>query len=94
MVLVISALPFETDNPDLLLKLILIGDSGVGKTNLLGQFARNKFNPDSKATIGVEFTTKMLTVKGKVVKAQIWDTAGQERYCAVTSSCYKGPSGR
>ncbi|RXI06868.1 hypothetical protein DVH24_026004 [Malus domestica] len=53
--------------------------SGVGKSNLL-RFTRNKFNLESKSTIGVEFTTKTLTVDSKLIKAQIWDTAGQERF--------------
>jgi small GTP-binding protein len=88
-----SVLPGESGEPDFLLKLILVGDSGVGKTNLLSQFARNRFNPESKTTIGVEFATKTLNVDGKVVKAQIWDTAGQERYRAITSSYYKGAVG-
>jgi small GTP-binding protein len=87
------ALPVEADDPDLLLKLVLIGDSGVGKSNLLGQFIRHSFNSESKTTIGVEFATKMLTVNGKLVKAQIWDTAGQERYRAITASYYKGAVG-
>jgi small GTP-binding protein len=88
-----TVLPVEADDPDLLLKLVLIGDSGVGKSNLLGRFVRHNFNPESKTTIGVEFATKMLQVKGKSVKAQIWDTAGQERYRAITSSYYRGAVG-
>lgn len=64
---------------DYLFKLVLIGDSGVGKSNLLSRFTRNEFNLESKSTIGVEFATKTLTVDSKVIKAQIWDTAGQER---------------
>jgi small GTP-binding protein len=88
-----SVLPIDANDPDFLVKLILVGDSGVGKTNLLGQFLRNKFNPASKTTIGVQFATKTLTIRDKVVKAQIWDTAGQERYRAITSSYYKGTHG-
>lgn len=65
---------------DYLFKLVLIGDSGVGKSNLLSRFTKNEFNLESKSTIGVEFATKTLRVDSKVVKAQIWDTAGQERY--------------
>lgn len=65
---------------DYLFKLVLIGDSGVGKSNLLSRFTRNEFNLESKSTIGVEFATKTLNVDSKVIKAQIWDTAGQERY--------------
>lgn len=70
---------------DYLFKLVLIGDSGVGKSNLLSRFTKNEFNLESKSTIGVEFATKTLKVEGKVVKAQIWDTAGQER-CDYVSS--------
>ncbi|KAL9261404.1 Ras-related protein [Drosera capensis] len=63
---------------DYLFKLVLIGDSGVGKSNLLSRFTRNEFNLESKSTIGVEFATRSLNIDGKVIKAQIWDTAGQE----------------
>ncbi|ODV71728.1 Rab family GTPase YPT31 [Cyberlindnera jadinii NRRL Y-1542] len=78
---------------DYLLKIVLIGDSGVGKSNLLSRFTRNGFNLDSKSTIGVEFATKTLEVDGKKLKAQIWDTAGQERYRAITSAYYRGAMG-
>uniref|UniRef100_A0A1J3HRW1 Ras-related protein RABA1a n=2 Tax=Noccaea caerulescens TaxID=107243 RepID=A0A1J3HRW1_NOCCA len=78
---------------DYLFKLVLIGDSGVGKSNLLSRFTKNEFNLESKSTIGVEFATKTLKVQGKVVKAQIWDTAGQERYRAITSAYYRGAVG-
>ena len=67
------------DDYDYLFKVVLIGDSGVGKSNLLSRFTRNEFSLESKSTIGVEFATRSLTVDGKVIKAQIWDTAGQER---------------
>uniref|UniRef100_A0AAZ3PZW2 small monomeric GTPase n=1 Tax=Oncorhynchus tshawytscha TaxID=74940 RepID=A0AAZ3PZW2_ONCTS len=73
--------------------LVLIGDSGVGKSNLLSRFTRNEFNLESKSTIGVEFATRSIHVEGKTVKAQIWDTAGQERYRAITSAYYRGAVG-
>ncbi|MGH0170798.1 UNVERIFIED_CONTAM: hypothetical protein FKN15_071793 [Acipenser sinensis] len=66
--------------------VVLIGDSGVGKSNLLSRFTRNEFNLESKSTIGVEFATRSIQVDGKTIKAQIWDTAGQERYRAITSA--------
>ncbi|CAB1322537.1 unnamed protein product, partial [Coregonus sp. 'balchen'] len=72
---------------------VLIGDSGVGKSNLLSRFTRNEFNLESKSTIGVEFATRSIQVDGKTVKAQIWDTAGQERYRAITSAYYRGAVG-
>ncbi|KAL8161088.1 hypothetical protein V2J09_012577 [Rumex salicifolius] len=78
---------------DYLFKIVLIGDSGVGKSNILTRFTRNEFSIDSKSTIGVEFATKTMQVEGKVVKAQIWDTAGQERYRAITSAYYRGAVG-
>lgn len=65
---------------DYVFKVVLIGDSAVGKSQLLARFARNEFSLESKATIGVEFQTKTLTIDHKMVKAQIWDTAGQERF--------------
>lgn len=74
---------------DYVFKVVLIGDSAVGKTQLLARFARNEFSVDSKATIGVEFQTKTLVIDNKTVKAQIWDTAGQERFAiSSTSSSY------
>ena len=73
--------------------MVLIGDSGVGKSNLLSRFTRNEFNLDSKSTIGVEFATRSIQVDSKTVKAQIWDTAGQERYRAITSAYYRGAVG-
>ncbi|KAG6512836.1 ras-related protein RABA2a-like [Zingiber officinale] len=78
---------------DYLVKVVLIGDSGVGKTNLLSRFTRNEFNLESKSTIGVEFATRTLQVEGRIIKAQIWDTAGQERYRAITSAYYRGALG-
>ncbi|KFO25132.1 Ras-related protein Rab-11A [Fukomys damarensis] len=74
-------------------KVVLIGDSGVGKSNLLSRFTRNEFNLESKSTIGVEFATRSIQVDGKTIKAQIWDTAGQERYRAITSAYYRGAVG-
>ncbi|KAB5563656.1 hypothetical protein OIU85_030410 [Salix viminalis] len=78
---------------DYLFKIVLIGDSGVGKSNLLSRFTRNEFCLESKSTIGVEFATRTLQVEGRTVKAQIWDTAGQERYRAITSAYYRGALG-
>ncbi|GJM98206.1 hypothetical protein PR202_ga15194 [Eleusine coracana subsp. coracana] len=87
------------DDYDYLFKVVLIGDSGVGKSNLLSRFTRNEFSLESKSTIGVEFATRSLQVDGKVVKAQIWDTAGQERYvhpallslfASLPPLCYRG----
>lgn len=67
------------DRIDYVFKVVVIGDSAVGKTQLLSRFAKNEFRFDSKSTIGVEFQTRTVSIAGKVIKAQIWDTAGQER---------------
>lgn len=78
---------------DYLFKIVMIGDSGVGKSNLLSRFVDNTFNMDSKPTIGVEFATKTTTIDGKSIKNQIWDTAGQERFRAITNAYYRGAVG-
>ncbi|KAI3466511.1 hypothetical protein Pfo_023174 [Paulownia fortunei] len=83
----------EEQTEDYLFKIVLIGDSAVGKSNLLARFARDEFYPNSKSTIGVEFQTQKMNISGKEVKAQIWDTAGQERFRAVTSAYYRGAVG-
>lgn len=91
--------------PDFLLKVIVIGDSGVGKSNLLTRWHSNTFQPISTPTIGVEFFTKTLKIstsspignetknRDYFVKVQVWDTAGQEQYRAMTSSYYRGAHG-
>merc|ERR1712159_86131 len=83
----------KDDEYDFLFKVVLIGDSGVGKSNLLSRFTRNEFNLESKSTIGVEFATQTIPIDKKNIKAQIWDTAGQERYRAITSAYYRGAVG-
>ncbi|KAJ4753361.1 Ras-related protein Rab-11A [Rhynchospora pubera] len=85
--------PTTGEKIDYVFKVVLIGDSAVGKSQILNRFARNEFLLDSKATIGVEFQTRTLVIQHKSVKAQIWDTAGQERYRAVTSAYYRGAVG-
>ncbi|KAK6090772.1 hypothetical protein P3W45_000017 [Vairimorpha bombi] len=86
----------ENTNPkqfDYLFKIVLIGDSAVGKTNLLSQLIHKKYIKDSRATIGVEFGTMTFNIDNKIIKAQIWDTAGQERYQAITHAYYRGSCG-
>ncbi|CAD2216630.1 hypothetical protein AGDE_01570 [Angomonas deanei] len=73
-----------------LLKIIILGDSGVGKTSLMHQFVSKKFDSRYKATIGADFLTKELTVGDQVVSLQIWDTAGQERFQSLGSAFYRG----
>lgn len=78
---------------DYVFKIVVIGDSAVGKTQLLGRFTRDEFFLDSKSTIGIEFQTRTVDIARHRVKAQIWDTAGQERYRAITSAYYRGAVG-
>ena len=75
---------------DQLFKIVLIGDSGVGKSWLVSRYVKGIFPKNKVATIGVEFAAKNLKLKsGTRVKAQIWDTAGQERYLAITTAHYR-----
>ena len=83
----------EEDNYELMFKVVLVGDSFVGKTNIMSKYLKNEFHEDSKATVGVEFGSKQFNIDGHAIKAQIWDTAGQERYKAITSAYYKGAKG-
>ena len=78
---------------EMLFKIILIGDSGSGKTNILSRYLNNIFDNESKPTIGVEFGNKTFLINEDTVSAQIWDTAGQERCDSVTSAYYKGAVG-
>ncbi|KAL1326902.1 hypothetical protein HN51_037027 [Arachis hypogaea] len=73
-----------------LLKVILLGDSGVGKTSLMNQYVYRKFSQHYKATIGADFVTKELQVDDKLVTLQIWDTAGQERFNSLGAAFYRG----
>ena len=83
----------DEDNYEMMFKVVLVGDSFVGKTNIMSKYLKDEFHEDSKATVGVEFGSKQFTIEGHSIKAQIWDTAGQERYKAITSVYYKGAKG-
>ena len=74
-------------------KMVLLGDSSVGKSCLLVRFADDDFNTNYVSTIGVDFRFKSLRHNGKKIKLQIWDTAGQERYRTITNAYYKGADG-
>ncbi|CAD8080853.1 unnamed protein product [Paramecium sonneborni] len=78
---------------DYLFKILLIGNSAVGKSSLLLRFADNVFNESFLPTIGVDFKIRTFDLNGKTVKLQIWDTAGQERFKTITNSYYKGAHG-
>jgi Ras-related protein Rab-7A len=76
--------------PKKLLKVIILGDSGVGKTSLMNQFVNRKFNSQYKATIGADFLTKEISLTNTQVTMQIWDTAGQERFQSLGVAFYRG----
>jgi len=78
------------DGYDYLIKCLVIGDSGTGKSSLMLRFTNDVYNPNYISTIGVDFKIKSLNIKNKVVKFQIWDTAGQDRFRTITSSYYRG----
>ncbi|XP_063692568.1 ras-related protein Rab-4B-like [Bolinopsis microptera] len=82
-----------SEHYDFLFKFLIIGSAGVGKSCILHHFIENKFKSDSSHTIGVEFGSKIVQVRGKRAKLQIWDTAGQERFRSVTRSYYRGAAG-
>uniref|UniRef100_A0A8C7JLC9 small monomeric GTPase n=1 Tax=Oncorhynchus kisutch TaxID=8019 RepID=A0A8C7JLC9_ONCKI len=75
------------------LKILIIGESGVGKSSLLLRFTDDTFDPDLAATIGVDFKVKTIAVDGNSAKLAIWDTAGQERFRTLTPSYYRGAQG-
>ena len=82
-----------TEEYDMMFKILLLGDSGVGKSSLLLRYTKNQFMTDMRSTIGVEFGIKYLTLDNLQLKVQIWDTAGMERYRSLTSAYYKGAKG-
>lgn len=82
-----------TKSYDYLFKLLLIGDSGVGKTSILFKFSEDTFSPAFISTIGIDFKIRTIEVDGKKIKLQVWDTAGQERFRTITTAYYRGAMG-
>lgn len=78
---------------DMIMKLLLVGDSGVGKSCLLLRFVEDKFNPSFITTIGIDFKIRTIESNGKKIKLQVWDTAGQERFRTITTAYYRGAMG-
>ena len=78
---------------DHIFKILIIGNSSVGKSNILLRFSDNIFNDSFLPTIGVDFKIKNITIKNQKIKLNIWDTAGQERFKTITSTYYKGAHG-
>jgi len=75
---------------DFIFKIVLIGDTCVGKSCILVRFSDDIFVENYVTTIGVDFRFKTMIIKNKIAKIQIWDTAGQERYCSITTAYYRG----
>ena len=83
----------EDDTCEVSFKIVLVGDSFVGKSNMMSKYLKNEFHDETKSTIGVEFGAKLFNIEGHIIKAQIWDTAGTEKYKAIASAYYKGARG-
>jgi len=83
----------DHEEGDFLFKIVVIGDSDVGKSNLISRYTTNTFREENKATIGVEFGHKTIKIEDKIIKGQIWDTAGQDRFKALTRGYYRGAAG-
>lgn len=83
----------KDDDYDMNFKIIIVGDSGVGKSNIGTRYIDNKFISDTRATVGVEFFIKNLVINNTKIRAHIWDTAGQEKFRAITKSYYRGAKG-
>jgi small GTP-binding protein len=78
---------------DMIIKIVIIGDSAVGKSKIVSRYTRNIFQENTKSTIGVEYGNKILVIDGVKIKVQIWDTAGQEKYKSLTNAYYKSAKG-
>ena len=86
----VQRMPPSIPDKKCFVKIVAIGDSGVGKTSLIQMFEHTRFTENFKPTIGADFSNKELTIDGKVVTLQIWDTAGQERYQSLGTAFYRG----
>jgi len=84
--------PKANDKYDYMAKVVILGDSAVGKTNILLRYTSMEYKPTHLATVGVDFKIKTLQVAGTRIKMQLWDTAGQERFKTITETYYKGAS--
>lgn len=78
---------------DMIIKLVLIGETAVGKTNLLLRYTENKYDFSQRPTIGMDFVSKDITIEGRKIKIQFWDTAGQEKYKSIANSYFKISNG-
>ena len=87
--LICEILPYDYPSYDLSYKIIIIGDSGVGKSSLIQRASKDNFSEDYKATIGFEFCTFNTKINNKIIRCQVWDTCGQEIYRSLISNFYR-----
>ena len=88
-----DSISIEEEYYDLKIRLMLIGDSNVGKTSIIKRYCKNQFSPSYISTVGIDFETKYLRLNGKIINLQIWDTAGQERYKILAKNYFKNSDG-
>ena len=88
-----DSISIEEEYYDLKIRLMLIGDSNVGKTSIIKRYCNNQFSPSYISTVGIDFETKYLRLNGKTINLQIWDTAGQERYKVLAKNYFKNSDG-
>ena len=88
-----DSISVEEEFYDLKIRVMLIGDSNVGKTSIIKRYCNNQFSPSYISTVGIDFETKYLRLNGKIINLQIWDTAGQERYKVLAKNYYKNSDG-
>jgi len=88
-----DSISVEEEFYDLKIRIMLIGDSNVGKTSIIKRYCKNQFSPSYISTVGIDFETKYLKINGKMVNLQIWDTAGQERYKVLAKNYFKNSDG-
>jgi len=93
MEFIITEIPKNSAEATYNLKVVIVGDSGVGKSNIINRYCNDQFIQDGKATVGVELETKHFKVKNEVLNVSIWDTAGQERFKSITNAYYRGAHG-
>lgn len=91
--IIISIMSIKSKDYDYLIKILMVGDSGTGKSNILIRYTEDKFFPSFIATIGIDFKLKYVHSNNKKIKLQIWDTAGQERFRTITTAYYRGAMG-
>lgn len=93
MELEIAEIPKNSAEASYNLKVVIVGDSGVGKSNIINRYCNDQFSQDGKATVGVELETKFFKAQNEVLNVSIWDTAGQERFKSITNAYYRGAHG-